>query len=139
MYSEDTLWDGLKKEDADVMDTLLTHPVWEITTNQKEALTEETLSNFTSAVVNLRFTTIKPGHVLINEFWQNQVGDFEVDVDRFPDFENTMVVLGRRGFRVVFTVQPFISTESFNFLEAVEKKLLILERFSGRMVPALTR
>ncbi|CAH1135129.1 unnamed protein product [Ceutorhynchus assimilis] len=134
--SEHTLWDGLKKEDADVIDSLLTEPLWEITSESKELLTEEMVFNFTNDIIALG--TIKQGHVLINEFWQNRVGDFQLDTDRFPTLEKTIDVLRRRGFRVVFTIQPFISTESRNFAEAVEKRLLVLERFSGRKVPALT-
>ncbi|XP_050303978.1 myogenesis-regulating glycosidase isoform X2 [Anthonomus grandis grandis] len=134
--TEQTLWDGLKKEDADIIDSLLTEPLWEITSDYKESLTEEMVSNFTEDVIALG--TIKQGHVLINEFWQNEVGDFEVDLNRFPTLDKTIEILRRRGFRVVFTIQPFISTESFNFAEAVRKNLLVLERFSGKKVPALT-
>lgn len=82
---------------------------------------------------------LKQGHVLINEFWQKYIGDFELDTNRFPTLEKTMEMLKRRGFRVVFTVQPFISTESFNFAEVVKKQLLISERFTNRRIPALTR
>ncbi|XP_060526569.1 myogenesis-regulating glycosidase isoform X2 [Cylas formicarius] len=135
--SEHTLWDGLKKEDADIIESLLTEPLWEITSDNKEDLTEEAVSNFTNDVIALG--TLKQGHVLINEFWQNQVGDFEVDQDRFPTLNKTIDMLRRRGFRVVFSIQPFISTESFNFAEAVRKRLLIAERFSDRRIPALTR
>lgn len=39
----------------------------------------------------------------------------------------------------MFTIQPFISTESFNFAETVREGLLISERFSDRRIPALTR
>lgn len=38
--SEHTLWDGLKKEDSSIIDSLLTEPVWEITAANKETLTE---------------------------------------------------------------------------------------------------
>ncbi|KAL1509393.1 hypothetical protein ABEB36_004142 [Hypothenemus hampei] len=134
--SEHTLWDGLKQDDIEVIESLLTEPLWEITTDQKESLTEEMVTNFTNDVIALG--TIKQGHVLLNEFWQNQVGDFEVDTERFPTLHETIEVLSRRGFRVVFTIQPFISTESINFAEAVEKRLLVLERSSSRSVPALT-
>ncbi|XP_076259597.1 myogenesis-regulating glycosidase isoform X2 [Rhynchophorus ferrugineus] len=135
--SEHILWDGLKKEDAGIIESLLAEPLWEITSNNKETLNEVTVSNFTEDVIAWR--SLKQGHVLINEFWQNQIGDFEVDTNRFPTLDKTIDVLTRRGFRVVFAIQPFISTESFNFAEAVKKRLLISERFSDRRIPALTR
>ncbi|XP_018567026.1 myogenesis-regulating glycosidase isoform X2 [Anoplophora glabripennis] len=135
--SEHSLWDGLKKEDGNIIDSLLTEPVWEITSD-KEKLTEETIYNFTDDITN-SVGVLKQGHVLINEFWQNHIGDFELDTNRFPTLEKTMEMLKRRGFRVVFTIQPFISTESFNFAEAVKKELVISERFTNRRIPALTR
>ncbi|XP_066262910.1 myogenesis-regulating glycosidase isoform X2 [Euwallacea similis] len=136
--SKNTLWDGVKKEDFDVIEILLSEPVWEITTDEKEAFTEEMVSNFTNGIIGLLDLQFKLGHVLLNSFWQNHAGDFEVDIDRFPSIEKIMKVVTRRGFRIAFTVQPFISTESINFAEAVERRLLVLERFSGRNVPALT-
>ncbi|KAJ8965872.1 hypothetical protein NQ314_003852 [Rhamnusium bicolor] len=136
--SEHTLWDGLKKEDGIIIDSLLTEPLWEITSDSKEKLTEETIYNFTVDITN-SVGILKQGHVLINEFWQNQIGDFELDTTRFPTLEKTMEMMKRRGFRVVFTIQPFISTESLNFAETVRKRLLISERFSDRRIPALTR
>ncbi|KAG5886008.1 hypothetical protein JTB14_018425 [Gonioctena quinquepunctata] len=136
--SEHTLWDGLKKEDGNIIDSLLTEPVWEITSLTKQSLTEDWISNFTDDITG-SVAIHKQGHVLINEFWQDQVGDFELDVSRFPTLNKTMEALTRRGFRVVLTIQPFISTESFNFAEAVEKKLLVSERFSDRRIPALTK
>lgn len=82
---------------------------------------------------------LKQGHVLLNEFWQEHIGDFTVDENRFPTFQETIEIMHRRGFRIVFTIQPFISTESKNFAEAVKRRLLISERFSDRRIPALTR
>ncbi|KAL3277390.1 hypothetical protein HHI36_012739 [Cryptolaemus montrouzieri] len=133
---ENTLWDGLKQEDLVVIDSLLTEPLWEITSAPRE-LTEETITNYTEDVISLGF--LKQGHVLINEFWQKQVGDFTVDLERFSKLEEVINIMHRRGFRIVFSIQPFISTESFNFAEAVKKGLLVSERFSDRRIPALTR
>lgn len=135
--SEHTLWDGLKKEDSNIIDYFLTEPVWEMP-EVKEDLTEVITDNITTKITN-SVGTLKQGHILLNEFWQNQIGDFELDKKRFPDFTNFMKKLRRRGFRVVFTIQPFISTESYNFAEAVKENLLISERFSDRRIPALTR
>lgn len=82
---------------------------------------------------------LKQGHVLINEFWQKTIGDFTVDTERFPTLAETLNVMHRRGFRIVFSIQPFISTESTSFAEAVNKHLLVSERYSDSRIPALTR
>ncbi|XP_065157579.1 myogenesis-regulating glycosidase isoform X2 [Atheta coriaria] len=135
--SENILWDGLTPDDNQVINSLLTEPLWQITANFKENFTQETVFNYTDNVIGLGF--LKQGHVLINEFWQKQIGDYTVDLDRFPTLEETLNIMHRRGFRIVFSVQPFISTESSNFAEAVKKRLLISERYSDRRIPALTR
>lgn len=135
--SEKSLWDGLKQEDIDVINSLLTEPLWQITTGPNEVLSEGTIQNYTDDVIALGF--LKQGHVLVNEFWQHQIGDFVLDQERFPALEDIVNVLHRRGFRVVLTVQPFVSTESVNFAECVKKRLLVSERHSDRRIPALTR
>lgn len=96
-----------------------------------------TVSNYTENVIALGF--LKQGHVLINEFWQKNLGDFTVDNERFPTLEETIILMHRRGFRIAFTIQPYISTESENFAIGVKKHLLISERLSDRRIPALTR
>lgn len=135
--SEKSLWDGLKEEDINVINSLLSEPLWQITTGPNEELTEGTVSNYTEDVIALGF--LKQGHVLVNEFWQNQIGDYNLDLDRFPTLEETVNILHRRGFRIVLSIQPFVSTESVNFAECVKQRLLIAERHSDRRIPALTR
>lgn len=152
--AEKKLWDGLRPEESNIIHSLLTEPLWEITAATKYDFFEgnvlsnifirnwlflllEAVSNYTSDVIGLGF--LKQGHVLLNEFWQEYIGDFTVDEERFPKFQETIEIMHRRGFRIVFTIQPFISTESKNFAEAVKKRLLITERFSDRRIPALTR
>lgn len=136
--SEKSLWDGLKKEDADIINALLTEPVWQIAPLSKHMLTEQAVINYTEDVIALGF--LRQGHVLLNEFWQAEVGDFSIDIERFPTMEKTIDIIHRRGFRIVLTIQPFIGTESKNFGPAAKQSLLVTERGgeSLRKVPALT-
>ncbi|XP_053611451.1 myogenesis-regulating glycosidase isoform X2 [Plodia interpunctella] len=131
------LWDGLKPADMASLESLISEPVWQIAPRFKWELTSETISKYTEDVINLGF--LKQGHVLINEFWQNEIGDLAVDTSRFSTLNETVDKLHRRGFKVAFTVQPYISTESANFAECVQKRLLVSERSSDRRIPALTR
>lgn len=131
------LWDGLKPADMMTLESLISEPVWQIAPRFKHELQAETISKYTEDVINLGF--LKQGHVLVNEFWQNEIGDLSVDSTRFETLNETVYKLHRRGFKVAFTVQPFISTESKNFAECVQKRLLISERNSDRRIPALTR
>lgn len=124
------LWDGLTEADLKVVHTLMEEPVWQIPASSFDQLTETVILNYTKDVVALGY--LKPGHILVNEFWQKEIGDFTVDTKRFEHFAETIKELHRRGFHIVLTVQPFISTDSDSFKEGVEKKLLIYERLSER-------
>lgn len=135
--TQQSLWDGLKETDINVVHSILEEPVWQIPASTAAQLTESSIYNYTEDVIALGF--LRLGHVLINEFWQKEIGDFTLDTDRFQTLESTVNILHRRGFKVVFTIQPFISTDSINFADAVHSKILIYERLSERTIPALTR
>ncbi|XP_050087053.1 myogenesis-regulating glycosidase isoform X1 [Anopheles aquasalis] len=132
-----SLWDGLTEKDNDVIKSLLREPVWQIPASKQEHLTETAIYNYTESIIALGY--LRLGHILVNEFWQKTIGDFRLDAERFATLDETVNILHRRGFRVSLTIQPFISTESSNFREAVAGKLLIYERESERSIPALTR
>ncbi|XP_076178665.1 myogenesis-regulating glycosidase isoform X2 [Ptiloglossa arizonensis] len=130
--AEKSLWDGLRMNELHVVHSLLSEPVWQIAPTDEAAI-----YNYTEDVIALGF--LRQGHVLLSEEWQPSVGDFMLDEERFPSMEETINIIHRRGFRIVFTIQPFISTESENFEYSVTNKLLISERDSDRRIPALTR
>jgi alpha-glucosidase (family GH31 glycosyl hydrolase) len=120
-----------------IINSLLTEPVWQIPSGPGSELTEGAIYNYTEDVIALGF--LRQGHVLLSEAWQPHVGDFTLDPVRFPTMDETINIIHRRGFRIVFTIQPFLSTESANFAEAVLKCLLVNERGTEGHVPALTR
>lgn len=122
--------DGLTDSDLKVMHQLMEEPVWQIPASTFDQLTETVIFNYTEDVQALAY--FKPGHILVNEFWQKEIGDFTVDTKRFERFAETIKELHKRGFRIILTIQPFISTDSKSFKEGVEKKLLIYERLSER-------
>ena len=63
-----------------------------------------------------------------------------MDTQRFPTMADTIKILQRRGFKIVLSIQPFISTESINFKQAVKEKLLVSQRTNNsESIPALTR
>ncbi|XP_043473616.1 myogenesis-regulating glycosidase isoform X3 [Leptopilina heterotoma] len=130
--AEKTLWDGLTPDELHAVHTLLTEPVWQISPTNEAAI-----YNYTEDVILLGF--LRQGHVLLSEEWQAHPGDFVLDETRFPSMEETINIMHRRGFRIVFSIQPFISTESQNFQDAVTNRLLISERGSDPRIPALTR
>ena len=99
-------------------------------------MTEDLVNNFTENVISLGF--LKQGHVLLNENWQANVGDFTIDTSRLETLDETITIMHRRGFKIVVTIQPFISTESLNFATCVRKKIVIFERDNDKRIPTLT-
>ncbi|GAB1860084.1 Uncharacterized family 31 glucosidase KIAA1161 [Camponotus japonicus] len=132
LMAEKSLWDGLKPDELHAVHSLLSEPVWQIS-----PINEAAIYNYTEDVIALGF--LRQGHVLLSEEWQPSPGDFVLDEERFPSMEETINIIHRRGFRIVFSIQPFISTESMNFKDAVANRLLISERGSDPRIPALTR
>lgn len=59
--SEKMLWDGLKASDAEIINSLLTEPVWQLAPTRKELLNESTMVNYTEDIIALGF--IKQGTV----------------------------------------------------------------------------
>lgn len=53
--SEKSLWDGLKESDVEVVNTLLTEPVWQIAPAEADLLTEQAILNYTEDVISLGF------------------------------------------------------------------------------------
>lgn len=137
LLTQQSLWDGLKDEDIKKLHSIIEEPVWRMHAKNQSCLNETTIYNFSENVIAMGFMRL--GHILVNEFWQENMGDFRVDIERFPSLKSSIDVLHRRGFKISFTLQPFISTDSLNFKDAVRKKLLIYERHSERSIPALTR
>lgn len=129
MTVQKSTWNGTK-EDLQTIYSLMEEPVWQIPASSFNQLTETVIFNYTEDVIAIGY--LKRGHILVNEFWQKEIGDFTVDNVRFERFANTIKALHKLGFRIVLTVQPFISTDSDSFKESVEKKLLIYERLSER-------
>jgi hypothetical protein len=133
--AENSLWDGVKEDDVKSISSLLLEPVWQLAVASPELMTETAIANLTEDVIALGFPA---GHVLLNEMWQPTLGDLQLDTTRFPTFRETVDIIHRRGFRIVLTVQPFISTESKSFRGAVRDRLLVSER-GEHGIPALTR
>lgn len=61
--SEKMLWDGLKASDNEIINSLLTEPVWQLAPSKKELLNESTMVNYTEDIIALGF--IKQGLTII--------------------------------------------------------------------------
>lgn len=53
--SDKSLWDGLKKSDSEIINSLLTEPVWQIAPKDKQLLTDSAVVNYTEDVIALGY------------------------------------------------------------------------------------
>ncbi|XP_049791557.1 myogenesis-regulating glycosidase isoform X1 [Schistocerca nitens] len=133
--ADKNMWDGMRDQDRELVDALISEPVWQIAPPTADLLTEAAVYNYTEEVIALPF--LRQGHVMLNSLWQAHAGDLELDAERFATWEETFDILQRRGFGLVLGVQPFVSTESAHFAEAVRARLLVAQRDTPYYVPAL--
>lgn len=108
----------LKHEDVEVTRLLAQFPIWRIlpeTINHGD-LSESALLNYTERIASLH---LSEGYILLDESWQQKIGDFDMDPTRFPTMDETLNITRRRGFKVGLTIQPFFSTQSQNYEEGL--------------------
>lgn len=68
---------------------------------------------------------LPPGVLMIDDTWQEYYGAWDFHPKKFPDPKAMMKELHQLGFKVMLWVCPFISPDSKEFRELVEKDALI--------------
>lgn len=62
--SEKMLWDGLKASDAEIINALLTEPVWQLAPARKDLLNESAMVNYTEDIIALGFVKQGSWHTI---------------------------------------------------------------------------
>lgn len=75
------------------------------------------------------------GHVLLPLSWQEKTGDLTFDRVRFPDPKAFVNALKSKGFNLVLTVSPLVSTDTVAFRNATTEGFWVQQRRSS--LPAL--
>lgn len=70
----------------------------------------------------------KDNMILLDESFEKNLGDFEIDPERFPTMVQTLNYTQRRGFQIAMTIHPYFSTMSKNYIDGLEKKLWVKEK-----------
>jgi len=119
--ADTNLWDGLKKDEMEVIRKLMEDPVWRFQpkANDKDAVAS--LMKFTNDIVAVVWTS--PGYLLIDTPWEENTGDLEFDHKRFQGIDEALDIIHRKGFKVAVTVRPFVSTFSSTYKEGLELKV----------------
>lgn len=121
------IWKQLRHEDAQMSYFLATHPIWRV---RPEILDQGNRSDHALLNYTDKISAIFPseGFILLDESWQEKIGDLEGDPERFPNLAETFNITKRRGFSIALTVQPFFSTQSANYVQGLAKGLWVVER-----------
>ena len=65
------------------------------------------------------------GVLMIDDNWFSYYGGFDFDKAKFPTAGNTIAQLHAKGFKVMLWVCPFISPDSREYRELLDKKICI--------------
>ena len=71
---------------------------------------------------------IKFGGVNIDSGWETQFNNFEVNKDKFPDFQGMVGEIHKRGARVILWATSFVNTDNSDFQMAVDNKYLVRDK-----------
>ena len=131
-------WEGHSKTDLETLKHLLKKPIWQVPT--ENMLTHDIVERYIEQVVGRSRggSGIDRGYLLLDYQWQQHMGDFQFNPQKFTDLKLTLDIIKKTGFKLVLTINPYVSTESNNFGVGVRENLFVNERNSDKHVPALT-
>ena len=96
----------------------------ELVYNQNQA----DVLKYAHAVVDNGFP---PGVLMIDANWQRYYGNFEFKAERFPDPKRMVDELHGLGFKVMLWVCPFVSPDSEEYRQLIERKLFLMQGKPG--------
>ncbi|KAK4029770.1 myogenesis-regulating glycosidase isoform X2 [Daphnia magna] len=117
----DAWWDGLRKDEMEVVKKLMEDPVWRFQPRADDNQTVQSLMKYTNSIVGSVWTS--PGYLLIDTPWEERTGDLEFDPNRFQGLSEALEIIHRKGFKVAVTVRPFVSTFSKTYKSGLDFQL----------------
>ncbi|XP_061754542.1 myogenesis-regulating glycosidase-like isoform X3 [Nerophis ophidion] len=110
------------------------HPVWSTWALYNKSVTQERLLQYASDITKHGFNC---SHLELDDCYTSDYGEFDFDLQKFPNASGMFDQLRQDGFRVTLWTHPFINYDSVNFGVAVENELFVREP-DGEL-PALVR
>lgn len=112
----------LPRPDAIPPHALLEAPIWTTWAEFKTAIDQERVIAFAEDIRKHNY----PGATIeIDDQWQREYGDTDLDPHRFPDPADMVQTLNALGFAVTLWVIPFMRDGSSNTTEAVHNGFLV--------------
>jgi len=136
-----SFWDGHKDSDLQELTKLLKLPLWQVPEMENGGTySMEHISNYLTAILGRKDsgtgTNADRGYLLLDYHWQNHMGDIELA----QNLRGIEKLVSDAGLTLVLTLNPFVSTDSKNFLEGISQGIYVMERKlnNTRNIPALT-
>ncbi|XP_065567215.1 myogenesis-regulating glycosidase-like [Artemia franciscana] len=140
LLADNGLWDGVRKDEMEVIRELLQDPVWRFDLISASGNLVESLRNFTNRILSVEWTS--PGYLMLTRPWEAFVGDLEFDTSQFDDLEAAFEIIHRKGFKIAVGTSPYFSTFSQSYEEGLIESnrsfwLSQPPRDDGPLVPSL--
>merc|ERR1712142_1276234 len=140
-----SFWDGHQDSDMEVLERLLQLPLWQVPgAGEGNSYTPQIIENYLVGLIGRGsgkpVSNIERGYLLLDYHWQENMGDFSFNRNKFPDLKMVQDTVRGAGLRLALTINPFVSVESRTFKEGVKEGLFVMERNSSseKNIPALT-
>ena len=98
------------------------HWVWNHNSMSDQADVEQLMDDYAAH-------DIKFGGVNIDSTWATQYNNFEVNSEKFSDFQGLVSSIHKAGKRVILWATSFVNVENPDFQEAADKKYLVRDKF----------
>lgn len=113
---------------------LFQYPIWSTWAEFRKDINQSAVLKFASDILSYKFSH---SQLEIDDFWTPTYGDFEFDIQKFPNAIAMIRKLNEMGFRVTVWVHPFFNLNSKSFSEGFLNSYFIRSYNSVR--PALTK
>ena len=113
---------------------MMKSPIWSTWARYKTEINQSKVLQFASEITKHGFSN---SQIEIDDMYSSKYGDFDFDMEKFPDPAQMIQALKEKGFRTTVWVTPFANLDSLAFLEGA-KEGYWLKDTTGQ-VPALVK
>ncbi|CAF1086019.1 unnamed protein product [Adineta steineri] len=101
---------------------MIVEPIWSTWAQFKQNINTEKILNYAEEIVKRNFPR---SQICIDDNWTPHYGALDFDEKKFPDPKQMIIELKKLNFRVTLWIHPFISCNSYQFIDYWRRNLLI--------------
>lgn len=96
---------------------MIKEPIWSTWANFKKNINQSIILQFAENIKKHKFES---SHIIIDDKYSTNYGDFNFNPDKFDDVSNMINRLRSYGFRTLVWMTPFTNLESKHFIEGIK-------------------